>query len=140
MKFNYNYYNAISNYTLYQSFAGIDIPDDLFKKLNLFISSKRIFTYINFFKHKNNTIKVIAAYPDNLFFLYFLDESLEKLHRNKGPAYVEFNKPCEKPFLEKYYKNGIEHRKNKPQQIFYFYCGKIKSETYKQNGKLHSRN
>lgn len=60
----------------------------------------------------------------------------KKMHKEDGPAYIEYyrNKRIKK---EIYYKNNRIHRENGPAVIHYYKNGNIKSYVYYLDNKIH---
>lgn len=59
---------------------------------------------------------------------YFWD-SINRRHREDGPAYTEYYPNGNKEY-EAYYQNDLLHREDGPAQICYKYNGKIEKEYY----------
>jgi hypothetical protein len=62
-----------------------------------------------------------------------------KLHREDGPAGIQYNKDGHK-MGERWYKNGQLHREDSPAEIRYGYNGKIVYEAWAKNGRTHREN
>jgi len=67
-------------------------------------------------------------------------DNFETLHREDGPAWIEYYYGTNKIFSEEYYINGKMHRENGPACIFYDNNGNTEFEDYYLDGKIICRN
>lgn len=149
----YSYYNSTESFKLQRKFnlssfeervklnqENVDIerflPEDLKKHIHNFSS---LSVYAHKTKPYTKVIVQIAPYNKS-YFIYYSDDSFAKLHRDNGPAFVEFNNYDYMPLLVQYFKNGIAHRDNKPQELSYYLSGNLRTIVYKNNGLLHRIN
>lgn len=63
-------------------------------------------------------------------------KNVNGLHRENKPAYIKEQLPL---YVEKWFKDGIEHNENGPAEQWYR-NGKLSSSDYYKNGKLHNDN
>ena len=67
---------------------------------------------------------------------YYKDSTKQELHREDGPAKIEYWRNGNKK-LEVYYIDGKQYREDGPARIFYYGSGNIDSEEYYKEGVLH---
>lgn len=76
----------------------------------------------------------IESYMTRIYYVYY-----GKLHRDNGPAVIEYNKNyCVREI--QYYQHGKLHRDNGPGEITCYPNNQIASIAYYQHGKLHRDN
>jgi hypothetical protein len=99
-----------------------------------------LFKNFNFFKNKKQEVKIIAfkKFSCDVFIFYFKDDSLQMLHKDRGPAFVECFIDKDFVIRECYFKNGMQHRMNGPQEIRYYSNKCINYECYRQNDVFHN--